>query len=311
MIKNVSFYKKLLSFFTLISFVFFIKTPHLGANPVLGSRQKPLRVAIVPSVQANKQLTNFKPFTQCLEQETQLYFEFHVPSSYIAVVEAIGSKKVDVAFTEIMTYLLAKKKYGVVPLLKTSHLGRLYYRSMILVRKNDTHIQTIKDLDNKKFAFSDKSSASSYIMPTLLMKKQQMKFSYEYPTGSMEAAIIALLQKKVDVAAGYYEDPLPNKESYDARTRLLATYPHVMDETRVLWLSEEIPNEPIIARAGLPDELFHKLQTTLKKCIDKHPGLINNIDTVQVVSANDKSYEAFSKLILSSGLDISQILNKK
>ena len=280
----------------------------------IGTHQRPIKVAIVPSVQASKSMVNMKPFVKCLEEETGLFFEFSSPSSYIAVVEALGAKKVDLAYPEIISALLAIKKYGdipgVAPLLKVGHFGRSHYYSVIIARNNGS-VNKVEDLNRKKFGFSDKSSASSYIMPMILMKKLKMAFSHEFSAGSMEASIMALLQKKVDAVGGYYDPPMKEGGiANDPRHRLEKTYPNIMQETKIIWTSESIPNEPIMARKDIDPTIKKSLIKSLKSCTLKYPRLINNIDALYDIGETDKDYDKFLNLVLSSGLDIANILKK-
>ncbi|MGY3802574.1 phosphate/phosphite/phosphonate ABC transporter substrate-binding protein [Pigmentibacter ruber] len=312
-----------LKIFTSIFFSTLISNSVVAADQ-LGSRNNPFKIAIVPSGHATKALDNAKPVAKCIEEKSKIFINIQVPNSYIAVVEAIGAQKVDLAFGDIVSFLIAKNKFGAEPLLQVIRYGTTTYQSAIFV-KSSSNIKDVKDLEGKKFAYSDASSASSYIYPKILMKKNNKKFAQEVPTGSMDASIIALMQGQVDATAAYYNPPAisaANKDGKkkdeakpekinDARSKVINIYPNIAKETKVLWLSKPIPNEPVYARKGLSDELKAKLVPAIADCIKKYPNSINNMQEVIPLKSNTTDYDEFVKEVETSGLDIANIFSKK
>lgn len=281
-----------------------------AADP-LGSRNNPFKIAIVPSGQAAKALDSAKPVAKCIEQKSKIFVDVQVPNSYIAVVEAIGAQKVDLAFGDIVSFLIAKNKFGVEPFLQIIRYGSNSYQSAIFV-KTKSNIKSVKDLNGKKFAYSDASSASSYIFPSILMKKNNKKFGQEVATGSMDVSIIALMQGQVDATAAYYNGPDSSTGKInDARNRVEGIYPNISKETRVLWLSKPIPNEPVYIRKGISSNVKEKLAAAIPACIKEYPNYINNIQELNPVKADNQEYSDFVKEIETSGLDISKIFSSK
>ncbi|WP_338635713.1 phosphate/phosphite/phosphonate ABC transporter substrate-binding protein [Spirobacillus cienkowskii] len=276
----------------------------------LGSHNNPLKIAIVPSSQAIQALDSAKPVAKCIEQKSKIFITLQIPNSYIAVVEAMGAQKVDLAFGDIVSFIIARNKFGAEPLLQTVRYGMRSYQSAIFVKSNSP-IKTVKDLNGKKFAYSDASSASSYIYPSILMKNTNAKFAQEVATGSMDASIIALMQGQVDAAAAYYN--APDKDSgkiLDARSRVEKIYPNIYKETKILWLSKPIPNEPVYVRKGLSNDLKVKLAPAIAQCAKDFPNAINNIQELLPVNKKNNEYDDFIKEIVKSGLNISSIFNK-
>ena len=205
----------------IVSFCTFFCVSNSYANDALGTKNNPFKIAIVPSWQAVKALDKAKPVAKCIEQKAKIFVEIQVPNSYIDIVEAIGTQKVDMAFGNIISYLIAKNKFGVEPFLQIVRYGAHSYQSAIFVKANSS-IKTVDDLNGKKFAYSDASSASSYIFPSILMKKNKKKFLHEIPTGSMDASIIALMQGQVDAAAAYYNSTDPKTVKTLASNRIIS-----------------------------------------------------------------------------------------
>src|SRR6266540_4148589 len=105
-----------------------------GASTSLGSRENPIRMAFVPSVDSQKVLATGQPLAQALSAETGLQFDVSVPTSDTAVIEAMGGSQVEVAWLASFAYVLAHDKHGVEVILTTVRQGSKTYRSQIIAR---------------------------------------------------------------------------------------------------------------------------------------------------------------------------------
>jgi phosphonate transport system substrate-binding protein len=134
----------------------------------LGSPQNPIKMAFVPSSQTSTILRNGEPLAALLSRITGYSFRVSVPTSYAAVVEAIGSNQVDVAWLAPFSYVLAHEKYGAQVILSAVRKGFLTYPSVFLTA--DANIKSVADFRGKKFAFVDPTSASGYLYPVAYLK---------------------------------------------------------------------------------------------------------------------------------------------
>ena len=111
-----------------------------------------------------------KPLQQQLSKELGIPVKVHVATNYNAMVEALRSKKVDVAFISPVSYTIAHDKGAADVLLKSkgylvddkgNPTNKLvdYYRSQIVVRK-DSHLHKLKDLKGTKVGLQDPESTS-------------------------------------------------------------------------------------------------------------------------------------------------------
>ena len=96
-----------------------------------------------------------------MSKELGIPVKEHVATNYNAMVEALRSKKVDVAFISPVSYTIAHDKGAADVLLKSkgylvddNPTNKLvdYYRSQIVVRK-DSHLHKLKDLKGTKVGF--------------------------------------------------------------------------------------------------------------------------------------------------------------
>ena len=121
---------------------------------------KELKVEFVPSQNSKTLNAKVKPLQQQLSKELGIPVKVHVATNYNAMVEALRSKKVDVAFISPVSYTIAHDKGAADVLLKSkgylvddkgNPTNKLvdYYRSQIVVRK-DSHLHKLKDLKGPK-----------------------------------------------------------------------------------------------------------------------------------------------------------------
>ncbi|MFZ9520650.1 MAG: phosphate/phosphite/phosphonate ABC transporter substrate-binding protein [Silvanigrellaceae bacterium] len=279
-------------------------------EPKIGTRKNPLKLVMVPSTDSTKILSSMKPVAQCLEKETSMTFDISVPNSYIVAIEGMGSKKVDIAFLPTFGYLLAHEKYGAEALLKASRHGETTYRAAILAR-TDKNIKTVNDLNGKKIAYVDPASTSGYILPKKLFLDSKVKPSQEVFQGKHDAVVTAVYQGQVDAGAVFYNKPVDGKIK-DAREKVKTQFPDVEDKVKIVTLTEDIPNDPVVIRKEIPAESKAKIAKAFQTCVGKLPDAfrgINNSDAFAEVK--DSDYDGIRKTVKLLGINIGAEIDKK
>ncbi|HNX01884.1 MAG TPA: PhnD/SsuA/transferrin family substrate-binding protein, partial [Candidatus Cloacimonadota bacterium] len=64
----------------------------------LGSKQNPIKMYFVPSMEAGKIITSGEAISNYLHAKTGYYYKVAVPTSYAAVIEALGTNEADIAW---------------------------------------------------------------------------------------------------------------------------------------------------------------------------------------------------------------------
>ncbi len=253
----------------LFSFFFLLSCTASYKHP-LGSAKNPIKIFFVPSVDVKVLKVGAHDLVRDLEKLTPYKYKVSIPASYVAVMEALGSKRADFAFFGTFPFLVAKDKYNVKALFIVGRYGRFSYRSEIVARA-DSGIKSIKDLNGKKIAFVDPSSTSGYVLPNYELKKHKIKPSETTFAQRHDNVLVMLYQKQVDAGAVFYSPP--TKEGIQDARRLVKTqYPNIEKEVKIIHLSEPIPNEPIVARAGIPAEIENTFIKTMLSYIKTKRG---------------------------------------
>ena len=225
---------------------------------ILGTSRKPIRMMFVPSGDAQVIVKGGQELVELLKKETGLHFKTSVATSYAAVIEAMGAGMVDIGWLPTFSYVLAKDKYDIELLLIVQRFGSPFYRGQIMVRA-DSGINSLDNLQGKRFAFVDPASTSGHLYPkTLLLSKgfdPKKFFSKTVFAGSHNAVVLSIYKGEVDGGAAYD----------GSRAAVAKSYPDVFKKIKVLAYTKEIPNDTVSVRKELPEALKVKLRNGLKK----------------------------------------------
>ncbi len=281
----------------------------------LGSKSNPIKFYLTPSEDANKLTTTAKPLIDFLQKQTGYYFISAVPSSYIAIIEAFGTGRADIAIgLSAFAYLMANEKYGATALLRVVRdNGETTYRGQFLAR-TDSGIDSISDLNGKSIAFVDPSSTSGYLLPNAMLKRKGIKPSEEAFAMRHDNVVTMVYQKQVDAGACFYSPPDPNTgKILDARMKVLQQFPDVAQKVKTIGLTEEIPNDPVIFRKEIPDTMKQKIVNALLDFVKTPKGQHDLYDAYGVVSfipTKDSDYDVLRKMLKEQNIDYEKLIKK-
>ncbi|HCC5710855.1 TPA: phosphate/phosphite/phosphonate ABC transporter substrate-binding protein [Staphylococcus aureus] len=229
-----------------------------------GYKPKELTVQFVPSQNAGTLEAKAKPLEKLLSKELGIPVKVSVSTNYNTIVEAMKSKKVDVGFLPPTAYTLAHDQKAADLLLQAQRFGVKEdgsaskelvdsYKSEILVKK-DSKIKSLKDLKGKKIALQDVTSTAGYTSPLAMLKNEAginaTKDMKIVNVKGHDQAVISLLNGDVDAAAVFN----------DARNTVKKDQPNVFKDTRILKLTQAIPNDTISVRPDMDKDFQEKLK---------------------------------------------------
>ncbi|MES3038505.1 MAG: phosphate/phosphite/phosphonate ABC transporter substrate-binding protein [Bdellovibrionota bacterium] len=278
----------------------------------LGSEKNPVKLFFIPSVDAKVIESNSKAFKEYLEANTPYKFEINIPQSYVAVVEAFGTKRADVAAMTTFSYLLAHDKYGAEALITVLRHGEATYKAMF-VAKAGGPIKTVADLNGKKVAFVDPASTSGYILPMKLLKSRNVVPKETVFAAKHDNVISMVYQGQVDGGAAFYTPPGPDGKLDDARRLVLTQYPDVEKKVAIIELTDAVPNDPVIFRKELPPEMKTKIVDALLAFV-KTPEGAKAFKEIYAVTdlkkATDADYDIVRGMLKELGKDPAELMKK-
>jgi len=130
--------------------------------------QAVLRVSAIPDESPTELQRKFLPLGEYLTKETGMKVEFIAVTDYAAVVEALATNKVDMAWLGGFTYIQAKIRTNgaVKPIIQ--RLEDEKFTSKFIIPEGSS-AKTLADLKGKTFAFGSPSSTSGHLMPRLYL----------------------------------------------------------------------------------------------------------------------------------------------
>ncbi|OQX72011.1 MAG: phosphonate ABC transporter substrate-binidng protein [Candidatus Cloacimonas sp. 4484_275] len=278
----------------------------------LGSKSNPIKMYFVPSMEAGKIITSGKEVADYIHEKTGYYFDIAVPTSYAAVIEAMGTKETDIAWLATFAYVLAHEKYDAEVGLMTVRRGLKKYRGQFVAR-SDGKINSLEDINGKVIAYTDAASTSGYIYPSALLKEKNIKPGKTMFAGGHPQAILAVYQGTADVGCTYWSPPDENGVPQDARFAVLDTYPDVMEKIKIIGFTEWIPNDTVTFRKGFPEDMKEKIIVSLLEYAKTEKGkkVLNNLFNISdFVRADDSEYDIVRKTLATLGKDASSFLGE-
>jgi len=267
------------------------------AMPAIGSPEHPIKVLFVPSVDSNVIVTGGEVMAAALNEATGLTFEVSVPTSYAATIEEMCASPSDtIGFIPAFGYVLANDLCGVDVSFKAVRRGWGVYWSMIVVGR-DSDIQSLEDLNGKKWAYGDAGSTSGFLVPTVMFKEAGITPGETLEAGGHPEAVRAVYNGEADFATAFYSpyaapeggtaweigmDPevpvdvnscaLNDDKSQllcegyrvlDARANIREEFPDVVAKLRILTISPEIPNDTMSFGPEFPADVRAQIEDAM------------------------------------------------
>ncbi|RCW51719.1 phosphate/phosphite/phosphonate ABC transporter substrate-binding protein [Paenibacillus prosopidis] len=249
-----------------------------------------LRVGVLPGEEEGKLSRGNQKFVEDLGAELGIKTELFVGDDYTAVIEAMRTKKIDIASFGPFSYIIAAERSGAIPFaVKAKSLEQAYYESWIVVPADST-AQTLEDLKGKTFLFADPASTSGHLFPRAVFIKQlgitteevETYFSNLSFSGGHDKSILAIAKGTAD-GAGVCSSCV--QKVIDAG---------LVKETdfRIIAKSDPIPTSPFTYRAGLPGDLVEKIKAFMFEYHTMEPeaGFFSN-GTQKFFPIEDKAYQ--------------------
>ena len=279
----------------------------------LGSVSNPIKFFFTPSMDAKKITSSAKDLIDFLEKETGYKFTSAIPTSFIAVVEAFGSKRADMAVgLSAFAYLMAHEKYGPEAYLRiVRDNGETTYRGQFISRY-DSGIDKIEDIEGHSIAYVDASSTSGFLLPNAMLRRMGIRPAEEVFAMKHENVVAMVYQKQVDAGATFYSPPDPKTgQIYDARMYAKTEFPDVEKKVKIIGLTEEIPNDPFIFSKYMSDDMRNKIIAALIKYISNEKGqksLYEIYGVISLIPTRDSDYDGLRKMLKELNIDYNKLI---
>jgi phosphonate transport system substrate-binding protein len=291
---------------------FVVGAAALASAPLAWAQNSPkeLTLAVIPVENASLTTDRFEPLARYLGEAIGVPVTLRIANDYAAVIEAQRAGNAQIAFYGPASYARAVMT-GVktVPLVNQRHENGVNgYYSVLWVRA-DSPYKTVRDLKGKTLALVDPNSTSGNNAPRYFLSKKEGIDSLEeffgkvFFAGGHQNAVMALAQGTADAAANEFFTPSDNMPGRLAEKGLLKDAngkPLTMNDFRVVFQSDLLPESPFSVLESVPAELRQKIKQALldlpardKKVFD---GLSNGKDR-EMVAIDAKDYEPIIEML--------------
>jgi phosphonate transport system substrate-binding protein len=255
-----------------------------------------LTVGLIPSEDSRAMIANSQKMMDMLSKSLGMPVKPFVAADYNGVIEALRSKRLDVAYLGPFSYVLGTTVADIeaFAVAETKKAGRTSYHSLVVAHK-DSGIKTVADLKGKTFAFVDPSSTSGHLFPKAGLMKAGFNTDKDFGrvifSGSHDSNAVAVQNKKIDAVA------IADRILDAAISKGLAKREDV-----VVWRSDPIPESPTVWRKDLDPVLKKRVQAAfmdVKNIPWSDQGELNGFHPT-----NDAAYDVIRETAKSLNLDL-------
>jgi phosphonate transport system substrate-binding protein len=260
--------------------------PEVSATAV-----KPLRVAVAAIISPKGTVDSYGPLLDYLETELERPVELVQRRTYGEVNDLVQSGDVDVAFVCTSAYIVGRREFNMQLLAAPQVMGDTVYHSLLIV-PTDSPAQSMADLRDRVFAFTDPISTSGRNYPIRLVQQlgatPENFFSRTFYTYSHDDAIRAVADHVADGAA---VDSLVYAFALEREPELAA-------KTRVIHTSPAFGIPPVVVSPNARPQLVADLQDALLRMNDTAVGraALQSAGMDRFVLIDDVVYESVREL---------------
>jgi phosphonate transport system substrate-binding protein len=227
------------------------------------------------------------PLRDYLAKALGLPVELIIPTNYNATVEGLGNDSLDFAYLGGLTYIKARARYGVQPIVQRE-ADRQFHA--LFIAHTGVPIQSVQDLKGRTFAFGDINSTSGHLMPFEALRRAGLDpdsdLKYRY-TGSHPATAKAVEAGVVDAGAmdeSVYQAMLKEGKLDGAKAPVFFTTPPFVD---YVWVARKQIDAATRDRFG---DAFLALQP------GRDDRIIDILRDTKFVRATDDEYDTLRRV---------------
>jgi phosphonate transport system substrate-binding protein len=163
-----------------------------------------LCISAIPDEAPTELQRKFKPLGEYLAKETGMKVEFTPVTDYAAVVEALATKKIDMAWLGGFTYVQTKIRTNgkANPIIQRVEDEKF---TSVFIVPADSQLKALSELKGKTIAFGSPSSTSGHLMPRYFLMQAGVNPDKDFKniafSGAHDATVAFVASGKADVGA--------------------------------------------------------------------------------------------------------------
>ncbi len=206
------------------------------------SGQRAVQMLFVPSVEQGTLVRRGDELARFIRTDTGLTLRSQVPTSYAAVIQALGAGQADVAWIPAFAYVVANARYGAEARLQVVRAVERY--GIVVTRSGPGEPERLENLVDRRVAVP--RTVTGRLRAALVTRLDQLAPGWvEVAVPDDKTAVWMLVERRdgIDAALSRHVYSGPNDLVGDGRKELEADRPGTMLETRVLETTERPVDE--------------------------------------------------------------------
>jgi len=202
--------------------------------------------------------TVYEPIRKYIEVKLGMPVEMVYTTDYTAVIEALKSKKVHVAYLSPFSYVIAAKNANITPIAVLGADGKPSLYNSNIITGIHSGINSMADVKNRSknltLCFVDPESASGHLVPRAYLNSIGLNpdtaFKQTLFAGGHLASVLSVKSGKIDIGC-------TAKMVLDI---MISRNMIKKDDIKILWTSAPIVSDPIVIRNDINKEFAKKVQ---------------------------------------------------
>jgi phosphonate transport system substrate-binding protein len=227
--------------------------------------EQTLRVAVGAMISPQKTFTIYHQLVEYIGHRTDRPYTMVQRRTYGEINRMLGAGKIDLAFICAGPYTSGREAFGFDALAVPIVGGAPYYRAYLIVHR-DSPFQTLADLRDRVFAFTDPESNTGRLVPTFWLQqigaRPETFFRRTIYSFSHDNAILAVSRSLVDGAAVHSQ----------IWEYLQRHQPETTARTRVIKRSRLFGNPPMVASRHLDKATRSRIRAELLRMHQDEEG---------------------------------------
>ncbi len=258
-------------------------------------------IALLPRENIFYQKRRYDLLADYLSRNLGVNVKTRLLDSYDSVYNEMSTGKVDAAFFGGLSYVVMDSKIDIDPIARPVYRdGRSSYRGVIFARRDRGITGNISTWRGKRIALASKSTTSGYLFPRWYLHNRGVKefsgyFSRIFYVGSLDAAIDAVMDNKVDI--GCSTDRLFDK--------YLIKNPAARGSLLILAISGPFPSGTLGVKKGSLDTHIEKLLKETLLGMDKTDegrAVLSSMRAARFIETRKSDYDHIADMMADLGL---------
>jgi phosphonate transport system substrate-binding protein len=268
--------------------------------PAAALQRTHVAIGLIPELNIFKQKARFLLLGEYLARKIGVPVKFTILSRYGNILESFEADRMDGAFFGSFTGAMAIERLGVLPLARPVNLdGTSTYHGYLFVRK-DSGLHDAAAMRGKRMAYVDRATTAGYLFPLAWLRERGISpagyFGETWFTGSHDAAMTAVLDRKADVGAAKHS-------VYD---RVRRENPRIDRELIILASSPPVPSNGLCVRRDLPEDLREALRRALLDLESDPAGaeVLKQFGALRFIETTSRDYAPVFDMATKAGIDL-------